>query len=123
MVQLFESCALSGRKGRWRQGGEGPKVERSATPEKQDTGNGYPYDPRATGRIGFRARAQSILKKVLKSPLTRNPTHRGAASHRVSNLGPVIIGYAAPERERLPVSNHGTDPASGLYLSFVVNHD
>ena len=31
-------------------------------PEEKDTGNGYPYGPRATGQ-SFRARTQSIFEE------------------------------------------------------------
>ena len=46
-------------------------------PEEKDTGNGYPYDPRATGQ-SFRARTQSIFEKMIfKASTTPNPPHQG----------------------------------------------
>ena len=51
---------------------EGSKEAPNA-PRGKDTGNGYPYDPRATGTKCFRARAQSIFMKMILK--IHPPTH------------------------------------------------
>ena len=72
-------------------------------PEEKDTGNGYPYDPRATGQ-SFRARTQSILTRMIFKILHTHTPAPGVASHKKPSLGLVIHVWLHRKKGFVPVS-------------------